>query len=218
MYTRKTIDPKTRQLLIIAACVARGVNDNSLKAHMDTAMDYGSTPDEIKELLLYTAAGAGFPTCFWGLRCLGEAVKRREQEGKSVPVSEDPIMITPDEERMQVGENLLSGLDVERYGVLKGSVGEVFPTFYEHLVSFGYGDVFARTCLDERIKHLFMITTLVSLDKASELVEMHIKACADAGVTLADFEEVLLVFSVYIGFASAFDFAKAVMKVYQVAL
>lgn len=68
MYTRKAIDPKTRQLLIIAACAALGMNDNSLKAHMDTAMDYGSTPDEIKELLLYTAAGAGFPTCFWGLR------------------------------------------------------------------------------------------------------------------------------------------------------
>ena len=61
IYTRKTVDLKTRELCTIAALTSLGYAQNELSDHIHAALKVGNTPEEIIEIIIQMSAYAGFP-------------------------------------------------------------------------------------------------------------------------------------------------------------
>jgi 4-carboxymuconolactone decarboxylase len=58
---RPALDERTREAVAIAAIVAAGCWESPLSVHVRTGLSAGLTPAEISEILVETAAFAGFP-------------------------------------------------------------------------------------------------------------------------------------------------------------
>ena len=61
LHARRTLDPRTREAVALAAIVAAGCTETPLTVHTRTGLAAGLTPAEIGEILTETAAFAGFP-------------------------------------------------------------------------------------------------------------------------------------------------------------
>ncbi len=60
IFSRDGLDIKTRELAVIAACVALGDAKPQLKAHIEAAVNSGASKKEITEVIIQTALYAGF--------------------------------------------------------------------------------------------------------------------------------------------------------------
>ena len=69
---RTGIDLKTRELVTIAACIARGDLTPQLRAHYEAALKIGVTKAEIIEVILQMIFYAGMAAAANALRLLGE--------------------------------------------------------------------------------------------------------------------------------------------------
>jgi len=61
LHQRTVLDPRTREAVAIAAIVAAGCADTPLTVHVRTGLAAGLTCAEVAEVILETAAFAGFP-------------------------------------------------------------------------------------------------------------------------------------------------------------
>ena len=61
VYTRTTLDLKTREMLTVAALTVIGYAQAELKDHIRGALNVGCTREEILEIILQMAVYAGFP-------------------------------------------------------------------------------------------------------------------------------------------------------------
>lgn len=61
IYTRSTLDLKTREMLTVAALTVLGFPQAELKDHIRGALNVGCTRDQILEIILQMAVYAGFP-------------------------------------------------------------------------------------------------------------------------------------------------------------
>ena len=61
IYTRSTLDLKTREMLTVAALTVLGYAQSELKDHIRGALNVGCTREEILEIILQMAVYAGFP-------------------------------------------------------------------------------------------------------------------------------------------------------------
>ncbi len=60
VFSRGGLDLKTRELVVIAACVTLGNAMPQLKAHIEAALNVGATKEEIVEVIYQTALYSGF--------------------------------------------------------------------------------------------------------------------------------------------------------------
>jgi len=75
IWTRPGLDRRTRSCITIAMLVALG-RDEELALHLRAARNNGVTADEIKEVLLQTAAYCGIPAANNAFRIASEVVTR----------------------------------------------------------------------------------------------------------------------------------------------
>jgi 4-carboxymuconolactone decarboxylase len=61
LHARQALDPRTREAVALAAIIAAGTAESPLSVHVRTGLAAGLTPGEISEILVETAAFAGFP-------------------------------------------------------------------------------------------------------------------------------------------------------------
>jgi 4-carboxymuconolactone decarboxylase len=61
LHARRTLDPRMREAVALAAIIAAGCTETPLSVHTRTGLAAGLTPAEIGEILTETAAFAGFP-------------------------------------------------------------------------------------------------------------------------------------------------------------
>jgi 4-carboxymuconolactone decarboxylase len=61
IYTRPSLDLKTREMLTVAALTVLGYAQAELKEHLRGALNVGCTREEILEIILQMAVYAGFP-------------------------------------------------------------------------------------------------------------------------------------------------------------
>lgn len=61
LHARPTLDPRLREACALAAIIASGMVDTPWSVHVRTGLAAGLTPAEIAEILVETAAFAGFP-------------------------------------------------------------------------------------------------------------------------------------------------------------
>lgn len=61
LYTRDTVDLKTRELCTVAALTVQGFSLPQLKIHIDAALRCGATRAEVVEIIAQMIAYCGFP-------------------------------------------------------------------------------------------------------------------------------------------------------------
>jgi alkylhydroperoxidase/carboxymuconolactone decarboxylase family protein YurZ len=61
LHARPALDPRMREAAALAAIIASGMVEAPLAVHVRTGLGAGLTPAEISEVLVETAAFAGFP-------------------------------------------------------------------------------------------------------------------------------------------------------------
>ena len=84
---RPALDERTREAVAIAAIVAAGCWESPLSVHVRTGLAAGLTPAEISEILVETAAFAGFPRAVSAVSKLPELF---EAAGSPVPPQPAP--------------------------------------------------------------------------------------------------------------------------------
>jgi len=84
---RPALDERTREAVAIAAIVAAGCWESPLSVHVRTGLAAGLTPAEISEILVETAAFAGFPRAVSAVSKLPELF---EAAGSPVPPAPAP--------------------------------------------------------------------------------------------------------------------------------
>ena len=77
IYTRETVDLKTRELATIAALTAMGTAEIQLKSHINAALNVNNTPEEIVEIIMQMSAYAGFPAAINGVIAAKEVFEKR---------------------------------------------------------------------------------------------------------------------------------------------
>lgn len=130
-------------------------------------------------------------------------------------MSEDP---REKSERFRRGREALAGIMGEQQiARLDAAYGEVAPDIVEFLVSFAFGDLYARPGLKPRDRQLATIAALTALGTAQPQLRSHIKAGLTAGLTREEIVEVLMQMAVYAGFPAALNGLVAAKEVFAEA-
>lgn len=82
------------------------------------------------------------------------------------------------------------------------SMGEIFPDFLDKMISFGFGQIYARPNLDLKTREVVTITALIT-QGAFEQLDFHIKAAIKAGLKQDEILEIILQCAAYVGFPKA---------------
>lgn len=100
------------------------------------------------------------------------------------------------------GINILKQMaDVNDEQMVK-SIGEIFPDFLEKMISFGFGQIYARPNLDLKTREIVTVTSLIT-QGAFEQLDFHIKAALKAGLKQEEILEIILQCAAYAGFPKA---------------
>lgn len=90
IYSRDSLDLKSREIATIAALTALGNCKPQLKVHLNAALNVGCSEVEIKEVILQISVYAGFPASLNGMfafkEVLEERNQNRNQESMQVPL------------------------------------------------------------------------------------------------------------------------------------
>ncbi|MFE0100526.1 carboxymuconolactone decarboxylase family protein [Streptomyces sp. NPDC059009] len=85
LHHRPALDPRMREAAALAAILASGMYERPLAVHLRTGLAAGLAPGEIAEVLLETAAFAGFPRAVSALPTIEAAFR-----GADVPLPPPP--------------------------------------------------------------------------------------------------------------------------------
>ncbi|AJG98260.1 carboxymuconolactone decarboxylase [Clostridium beijerinckii] len=100
------------------------------------------------------------------------------------------------------GINILKEITDENGEQMIKSVGEIFPDFLEKMISFGFGQIYARPNLDLKTREVVTITSLIT-QGAFEQLGFHIKAALKVGLTQEEILEIIMQCAAYSGFPKA---------------
>jgi 4-carboxymuconolactone decarboxylase len=79
VWSRRVLDPKTRQLATVSAFAAQGTLPQ-MKIHARYALNLGATRDELKEIIYLTTVHAGFPRALNAAEALREVFDEADKK------------------------------------------------------------------------------------------------------------------------------------------
>lgn len=77
IYSRPTLDLRTKEIAVVAALTAMGNAAPQLKVHLNAALNVGVSRDEIVETIMLMGVYAGFPAALNGLFAAKEVFAER---------------------------------------------------------------------------------------------------------------------------------------------
>ena len=80
IYSRSGLDPKSREIAIVASLVTMGNASSQLKVHINGALNVGCSRTEIIEVIIQMAVYAGFPAALNGLFVAKEVFDQIERK------------------------------------------------------------------------------------------------------------------------------------------
>ena len=83
IYTRRGLDPRSREIAAVAALTALGGPMGPLKTHIHGALNVGCTQEEVVEVIMQMAAYAGFPVALDAMLAAKEVFANRKRRKKS---------------------------------------------------------------------------------------------------------------------------------------
>jgi 4-carboxymuconolactone decarboxylase len=79
IYSRGTLDNRTKEIAVVAALAAMGNAVPQLKVHINAALNVGVTKEEIAEIMILMSVYAGFPAALNGTFVLKEVIDERNE-------------------------------------------------------------------------------------------------------------------------------------------
>lgn len=108
-------------------------------------------------------------------------------------------------------EKLMGAGQIER---LDAAYSGIAPDMVEFLVSFAFGDLYARPALQPRERQIATIAALTALGTAPAQLRSHIRAGLNAGLAREEIVEAIMQMAVYAGFPAALNGLAAAREVF----
>ena len=83
VYSRLSLDLKSREIAAVAALTALGNATPQLKVHIHGALNVGCSRQEVVEVIIQMAVYAGFPAALNGLFAAKDVFQERDASGQS---------------------------------------------------------------------------------------------------------------------------------------
>ncbi|MEU5380531.1 carboxymuconolactone decarboxylase family protein [Streptomyces sp. NPDC005968] len=195
---------KYRELFVMSTYVALNSTPLQLVWHTNGALNTGWTRQEIAEIFTHLALNVGITNAMTAVRYAQQVFDQRDQQGTAKP--HEPRAVdtgrTTSDARYLRGGASLSALNPD--GLPHGDGWDIAqehaPGLHQLAVGHLYGDLLTRDSLDDRAKHLSLISAVTALGGVAEQLAFHIEAALNAGVSGKDIVEAIILMSAVGGF------------------
>lgn len=208
--SRRVLTPRMREAIVIGALLAKGTFADPLASHMVSGYKAGLSLPELRELVLLTLGYTGAPNGSTGGRRALAAVEELVEKETGSPVDKEATY--PDlqgKERAEHGCELLKaggGQQADRF--LEKYTQHT--TLMDLFVSYIYGDLHARTVLDEQTKAMAVLSIINAVGRSKDMLCLQVQTAVNAGCSREMLEEACLLHAAYLGFVNAFTLAEAI--------
>lgn len=182
VYNHGTLDPKLRELVTLVSLTASQGTD-MIKPHVETALNIGVSPIEIKEALYQCSPYVGYPRVFAALEKANEVFK---EKNISLPI-ESQSTVT---ESTRFDKGLETQVSIFGDAILAAH-SNAAPN-QKHIQNFlsanCFGDFYTRKGLDLKTRELLTFIMLISLGGAEPQAIAH----ANANIKMGNSKDMLL--------------------------
>lgn len=116
--------------------------------------------------------------------------------------------------RYEQGLAVLSAVDGEAGHRVVESLSDIAPDLAEHIVSYGFGDVYARPGLVPAQRQLVTLGMLTALGGCEPQLTVHVNAALNVGLSPTEIVEAIIHSAVYCGFPKALNAIFVVKQVF----
>lgn len=182
VYNHGTLEPKLRELVTLVSLTASQGTD-MIKPHVETALNIGVSPIEIKEALYQCSPYVGYPRVFAALEKANEVFK---EKNISLPI----------ESQSTVTESTRfdKGLEIQTntFGTRILDAHNNAPANQKHIQNFlsanCFGDFYTRNGLNMKERELLTFIMIVSLGGAEPQAASH----ASANISIGNSKDMLI--------------------------
>lgn len=182
-----TLTKQEKSLAGISATTATGKLD-LLKVQLVEGLNNGLTVNEIKETLTQLYAYCGFPRSLNAINTFS-AVLTDRKANKINDVEGEKIIQNTVKDKYEQGRKVLEQLTQTPQAKPAPGFGEFAPRIDAFLKEHLFADIFASKVLDFRQRELVTISALASMEGVESQLQSHIKMGRNAGITVAELEE-----------------------------
>ena len=209
MWDRPQLSRRDRSLMIISVLSAQA-RDEELELHTQVGLNHGLTRVEIEEVLLHTAAYAGFPAAMASSRRIDAALRKAENVEELT--GRMPASAKSDAERDRDAADVMRTLTggraapdpADALAGMSASLGDLGIVAFR----WAFGEIWSRPELSRRDRSLVVIAILTALGQVHELA-FHVPAGLNHGLTRVEIEEVMTHLGLYAGIPRAVDAIRA---------
>lgn len=213
--SRRILTSRMREVIVIGALLAKGTFTDPLASHMVSGYKAGLSLQELRELVLLALGHTGAPNGSTnGRKALAVVEDLVEKETGSTLEKKATYPDLHGKDRTEFGCELLKCTGGEQADRFLGKY-QKHPVLMDMFVSYVYGDLHARTVLDEQTKAVAVLSILNAANAGKDLLCLQVQAAINAGCTREMLEEVCLLQAAYLGFVSAFALAEAIDSVFD---
>ena len=182
VYNHGTLEPKLRELVTLVSLTASQGTD-MIKPHVETALNIGVSPIEIKEALYQCSPYVGYPRVFAALEKANEVFK---EKNISLPI-ESQSTVT---ESTRFDKGLETQVSIFGDAILAAH-SNAAPN-QKHIQNFlsanCFGDFYTRTGLDLKTRELLTFIMIISLGGAEPQAIAH----ANANIKMGNSKDMML--------------------------
>ena len=182
VYNHGTLDPKLRELVTLVSLTASQGTD-MIKNHVETALNVGVTPIEIKEALYQCSPYVGFPRVFAALEKANEVFKE-----KNIQLPIESQSTVTEETRFDKGLEI----QTNTFGTRILDAHNNAPANQKHIQNFlsanCFGDFYTRNGLNMKERELLTFIMIVSLGGAEPQATSH----ASANISIGNSKDMLI--------------------------
>ena len=182
VYNHGTLDPKLRELVSLVSLTASQGTD-MIKPHVETALNIGVSPIEIKEALYQCSPYVGFPRVFAALEKANEVFK---EKNISLPI-ESQSTVT-EETRFDKGLETQVSIFGDAIHAAHSNAAPNQKHIQNFLSANCFGDFYTRTGLDLKTRELLTFIMLISLGGAEPQATAH----ANANISMGNTKDMML--------------------------
>lgn len=204
VYSRETLELKTKEICVVAALTAMGNARPQLKVHINGALNVGCTISDIKEIIMQMSAYSGFPASINAMNALLEVLGERKERGIKDPEGSEPVREILPNERYEVGVEQLAMFDSNQLKNLEKAYNDFAPDLIKFIVN-GQADFYARDNFGVKYREMATVAALTAMGTAEPQLKFHMNAALNVGVAVEEIKEIILLMTIYSGFPSAIN-------------
>jgi 4-carboxymuconolactone decarboxylase len=206
------LNAKQEKIVTIAAFTANG-DLQKLKTALNEGLDAGLTVNEIKEILVQMYAYAGFPRSLNGIFTFMDVLEEREQKGIKDEIGKEASPLPTNISKDKYGAEVLSRLSGTQATPVKSGYQLFVPAIDVFLKEHLFADIFGRDNLDIQSREIATISALASMEGVNPMLQFHINAGMNVGLTEAQVRSLISVLESRVGKKEADNANEVLSKV-----